>query len=119
MGNGKMKALLRSLLLSYILTGILLLALSFALYQFRLKESQVVIAVNVIYIISCLIGGFLAGKGIRQRRFFWGLVLGLVYFALLFIVSYLMNRGLNSNMNQLLIAMAVCAVSGTVGGMMS
>lgn len=119
MGNGKMKVLLRSLLLSYILTGILLLAVSFALYQFRLKESQVIVAVNAIYIITCLIGGFVAGKGIRQRRFFWGLTLGLIYFALLFIVSYLMNRGLNSNMNQLLITMGICAASGTVGGMMS
>ena len=31
------------------------------------------------------------GKSIRQRRFFWGLVLGIVYFLVLLAVSYLLN----------------------------
>lgn len=115
----KWKAMLRSLLLSYILTGILLLVLSFALYKFHLKESQISMAVNAIYIITCLLGGILAGKAIRQRKFFWGLVLGLVYFGVLLLVSYLMNRGLNGNMNQVLTVMGMCAGSGTIGGMMA
>ena len=41
------KILLRSLLFSYVLSGLLLVATSFALYKFRLKESQVKLAVNV------------------------------------------------------------------------
>lgn len=119
MGNGKIKILLRSLLLSYILTGILLLLLSFALYKFRLKENQVVIAVHVIYVLTCLIGGFLVGKGIRQRRFFWGMMSGLLYFSLLLAVSYLMNRSLGSGTEQILTTLGICAFSGTVGGMFS
>lgn len=119
MGNGKWKALFRSLLLSYILTGILLLVLAFALYKFRLKEGQVEIAVNAIYIITCIAGGLIAGKAIRQRRFFWGLVLGLCYFTVLFLVSYLMNKGFNGNMTQILTTLGFCAAGGTVGGMIS
>ena len=119
MGNGRVKLVIRSLLFSYILTGILLLALAFALYKFRLKEGQVAIAVNAIYIITCLLGGFVIGKSIRQRRFFWGLILGIAYFLVLFLVSVLINRGVTTDMNQILMAMGVCAVSGTVGGMLS
>lgn len=119
MGSGRIKMVIRSLLFSYILTGILLLALAFALYKFRLKEGQVTIAVNAIYIITCLLGGFVIGKSIRQRRFFWGLVLGIAYFLVLFLVSVLMSRGISADMNQILMAMGVCAVSGTVGGMLS
>ena len=41
MENGIAKPMLRSLLVSYVLSGILLAVLAFALYQLRLKEGQV------------------------------------------------------------------------------
>lgn len=119
MGNSKLKVTLRSLLFSYILTGILLVILAFGLYKLRLKEGQVVIAVNVIYILTCLIGGFLMGKGIRQRRFFWGFLLGLLYFAVLFLVSLLLNKGFHSTPTQIGTTMGICIASGTIGGMLS
>ena len=119
MENGIVKPMLRSLLISYVLSGILLAALAFALYKFRLKEGQIRIGVNAVYIITCLAGGLIMGKSIRQRRFFWGLTLGLVYFLVLLAVSFLLNKGLNGTMNQILTTMAICAASGTIGGMIS
>lgn len=119
MEKSKLGVTLKTLLISYILTGILLVILAFALYKFHLREGQIHIGVNAVYIITCLIGGLIMGKSIRQRRFFWGLVLGLVYFLVLLAVSWLLNRGLNGSLNQVLITMAVCAASGTVGGMIS
>ncbi len=119
MEKSKLGVTLKTLLISYILTGILLVILAFALYKFHLKEGQIRIGVNAVYIITCLIGGMIMGKSIRQRRFFWGLVLGIVYFLVLLAVSYLLNRGLNGNLNQILVTMAVCAASGTFGGMIS
>lgn len=119
MNKPKIFVMLRTLLVTYILTGILLVILAFALYKFKLKESQVSIGVNVIYILTCLIGGFLAGKSIRQRRFVWGLMAGLAYFAVLFIVSLAANKGLGSDMNQILTVLGMCAGSGTIGGMLS
>ena len=89
MENGIAKPMLRSLLVSYVLSGILLAVLAFALYQLRLKEGQVNIMVYAIYFITCFLGGLTAGKGIRQRRFFWGLLSGLLYFLVLFAVSWL------------------------------
>ena len=41
MENGIVKPMLRSLLISYVLSGILLAALAFALYKLHLKEGQV------------------------------------------------------------------------------
>ena len=110
MEKSKLQATLKTLLISYILTGILLVVLAFALYKFRLKEGQIRIGVNAVYIITCLIGGLIMGKSIRQRRFFWGLLLA---------VSFLLNKGLNGTMNQILTTMAICAASGTIGGMIS
>lgn len=62
MEKSKLQATLKTLLISYILTGILLVVLAFALYKFRLKEGQIRIGVNAVYIITCLIGGLIMGK---------------------------------------------------------
>lgn len=119
MGNSKIKVTLRSLLCSYLMTGILLFVLAFALYKLRLKESQITIGVNLIYVITCLAGGILMGKGIRQRRFFWGMLLGFLYFLVLMLVSFSMHKGISAGLNQLLLTMGICVASGTIGGMLS
>ena len=76
--------MVRALIVTYILSGILLVVLSFALFKFRLPENQVNVAVCAVYVISCFFGGILAGKTMRTRRFFWGLVLGTLYFLFLY-----------------------------------
>lgn len=119
MERSKLQVTLKNLLFTYLLTGVLLVVLSFALYKFKLKEGQIRMGVTGVYIITCFFGGLLMGKSLRQRRFFWGLILGLVYFLILLAVSFLLNKGLNGTMNQILTTMAVCAVSGTAGGMIS
>lgn len=119
MENGIVKPIIRSLLISYVLSGILLAALAFALYKLRLKEGQVNMMVFAIYFITCLVGGLLAGKRIHQRRFFWGLLSGLFYFLVLFAVSWAMNMGAPIDMERSIVVMGICALGGTMGGMMS
>ena len=52
MENGIVKPMLRSLLISYVLSGILLAALAFALYKLRLKEGQVNLMVYAVYLLA-------------------------------------------------------------------
>lgn len=113
------KVFLRSLLFSYLLSGILLVIVSLALYRFHLKENQVQMAVDLIYILSCALAGFLAGKGLKKGRFFCGLAAGLLYFLVLLAASAAINRGLTASMEELAVAMAFCAGSGIVGGILS
>lgn len=112
------KALLRSLIFSYVLSGILLLALSFALYKLKIKEAQINTAVYIVYIIACMAGGILAGKAMRQKRFFWGLLTGLMYFAVLLAVSWILKQD-PLDTSRMLTVLACCAAGGTIGGMMS
>ena len=65
MENGIVKPMLRSLLISYVLSGLLLGALAFALYKLRLKEGQVNLMVYLVYLAACLAGGAAAGKRLR------------------------------------------------------
>ena len=53
---------IRTLLLTYLISAVLLAALSFALFRFRLPEAQVNTGVRIVYILSCLAGGILAGR---------------------------------------------------------
>ena len=100
MSNGFLKPLLRSLLFSYIATAILLTVLAFGLYKLRLRPAQVSAAVNIIYAITCFFGGFLAGKALRQRRFFWGLLTGLAYFLVLLLMSAALGKGITAERNK-------------------
>ena len=84
--------MMKALLLSYAVTGVLLLVLAFLLYKFGLGESQVNLGIMVIYILSCLAGGFYMGRKGKTRRFLWGMGLGAGYALLLMAVTYLTER---------------------------
>lgn len=119
MEASKIKVILRSLLVSYVLSGILLMVISFALYKLRWKEGQVQLAVNAVYIFSCLAGGFLMGKGFHQKRFLCGFLAGILYFAILLVVSFLLKSGITANPTQLFTVMGMCVASGIIGGILS
>lgn len=119
MENGVVKSMVWSLLTAYVLSGVLLALLAFGLYRLQLQEDQVNTMVFVIYFASCLFGGITAGKGIRQRRFFWGLLSGLAYFLVLFVLSWFMNQGTSVDMERSLRVLGVCAAGGMAGGMIS
>ena len=111
--------MVRALIATYILSGILLAILSFALFKFRLPENQVNLAVCAVYILSCFLGGMIAGKTMRTRRFFWGLVLGTLYFLFLYLMSLAQKDGVTNDASRLLSVLAMCTVSGMAGGMVS
>ena len=110
---------LRSLLISYLLSAILLLILAFGLYRLKFPESQIRTSVFFIYAISCMAGGFLAGKAAGTRRFFWGMLTGLLYFFLLFVLSTAINRSIPSDTAHIMTILASCLAGGTLGGMLS
>ncbi len=48
------------------------LSLALGLYKLQLGESAVNMAVTGVYVITCLVGGILAGKASGQHKFLWG-----------------------------------------------
>ena len=71
----------------------------------------------VIYLASSFSGGRMAGNMAGKRRFLWGICFGIVYFAILIIVSAVFLPGGFAGAGRLLWAAAVCAVGGMAGGM--
>lgn len=110
---------LKSLLFSYILTGVLLAVLAFLLYKFGLGERVVSIAIIVIYVAATFFAGFAAGKRMGNRRFLWGLLMGSAYFLVLTAVSFIVGKGSMQAGNSFFSTLALCAGGGMLGGMFS
>lgn len=111
--------LLKSLLFSYIITGILLALLALLLYRLNLSEKTVSVAIIAIYVAATLFGGFVTGKRMGNRRFFWGLLMGCAYFLVLAAVSFIVGKGSMEVGNSFFTTLALCAGGGMLGGMLS
>ena len=115
----KIMWLLKSLLTSYIVTGLLLLGLTVLVHKFELDEQLVVGGIVSIYVISTFMGGFIIGKLTEIKKFVWGMVVGVIYFVLLFLISYGVYREFNTNGLSAITTAILCAGGGTLGGMLS
>ena len=111
--------IIRTLMLSYFLSALLLLGMTFLLYKFRLDESQINIGIYGTYVLSCLTGGFLIGKAMRSKRLFWGLLIGILYFSLLFLLSALQEQRVPSDYSHLLKILGLCIGSSVAGSILS
>lgn len=115
----KIKSLLKSLLCSYVVTGIFLILLAFLLYKMDLQESVVGMGIAVVYILSCFLGGFVLGKSTGSKKYLWGLLLGICYFTLLVGVSWVSEKQMNMSVSHALTTLGMCLAGGTLGGMLS
>ena len=111
--------LIKSLLAAYIVTGLLLLLLALLLYKLQLSESVVNIGIIAIYVAACFLGGFLEGKMMKTRKFLWGGAFGLLYFAVLSIISLAVGQGFSGSSSHFVTTLILCMAGGTLGGMVS
>ena len=110
--DSKVMWVLKSLLASYIITGIMLLVLTVLLYKMDLNEKAVSAGIVAIYVMATLVGGIIIGKLARVRRFVWGLGLGIGYFALLLLITLGVYHTLNGNGANLITTFILCAGGG-------
>ena len=111
--------LLKILAFSYVLTVVCLMLLALFLYKFRLGEMVVNVGVILIYILACFLSGFICGKGMERRKFLWGFLVGLGYFAILVFVSWIFNEQTGQLGADFLSTLFLCSCSGMLGGMLS
>lgn len=119
MEKSSLQILFRSLLLAYVLSAVLLLALAFGLYRFHLTEDQVAFGVKGIYLFVCFAAGILAGKLGKTRKFLRGFCSGAGYYLILFLTSFAILQKTDLSGQELLLSFLLCAGSGMLGGMVS
>ncbi len=117
--SSKVVVILRDLLISYIITGILLLILAFLMLKLDLSNKVMGGGVILTYILSNVAGGFLLGKSAEQKRFLWGLGMGALYFVLLILISVLTSPIAALEGSRIISVLVICLFSGMLGGMVS
>ncbi len=119
MTQRKLLGFLRSLFCSYLFTILILFFLGFLLYQFHLSEQGVRIGITLAYLLSCFVGGFLTGKTMRQKRLLWGMVFGICYFVVLFLISFLIRHDIYQGTGDILKVLLYCMAGGILGAIAS
>ena len=84
------------------------------------KEEMVArIGVVAVYVISCMLGGYIIGKCKGKRKFIWGMLVGAIYAAILIGIGIIIGMGSLPNLITGATAAAICIASGMLGGMIS
>ncbi|MDF2842434.1 MAG: hypothetical protein K0R00_860 [Herbinix sp.] len=117
--NTKTVVIIKGLLLSYIITAFLLLLLALLMLQLDLPSAVISGGITLSYILPAFIGGFFTGKKLEQKKFIWGLVMGVSYFLIVLLVCLILNSVSPIPMGGLLTVFIICGLSGMLGGMLS
>lgn len=119
-GKGKMAVkILKGLLAACLVTVIALLLLAFVMLKFEAVAGKMELCILLTYVLSCIAGGWYCGRSAQQRKFLWGLLLGIAYFTLLFLFSGMGDRAVQSGLLQSVTAFVLCACGGMLGGMLA
>ena len=108
-----------SLFVGYVITFLGIVILAFLLLMFQLSESMVDIGIIAIYVLACLLTGFVIGKRTKNRKFLWGMLSGAIYFCVLLVISLLARQSMENVGSDLSTVLFICIGSGTLGGMLS
>lgn len=115
----KFATVIKGLIFSYAVTGVLLAVLAFLVFKFQLGESITDIAIVAIYVIVTFIGAFITGKKVREQKFLWGFLLGLLYILIISIVAIIVGQTFHVASTANLTTAALCIGGGLLGGMLS
>ena len=115
----KIIKLIQTIVLAYFVTAVLLLVLALIAFKTGMKETVVTTGIYCIYILSTAVSGFVIGRKIKSRRVLWGMAAGFAYYAVIFLVSLNLNKGIAMDVTGILLAFALCLAGGFAGSFFS
>ena len=114
-----LKSIGKILLLMYAVTAILLFLLAILVQQFNWDNNAISIGISTVYVISCFIGGFFVGKVQQNKKFIWGILIGLAYVIIMLVITLVVKHGFHSSVSAFVTNLLLCLGSGMLGGMLS
>lgn len=110
---------IKYMLLAVVLTAVLVFLTAYFMYKTNMSTTALGIFLVICYILPNFIAGWKIGKKVGKRQFLWGLFIGIGYFVLLFLISFLGNDYSVEEVRKLILIFFLCAGSGMFGGMLS
>ena len=114
-----LKSIGKILLLMYAVTAILLFLLAILVQQFNWDNNAISIGISMVYVISCFIGGFFVGKVQQNKKFIWGILIGLAYVIIMPVITLVVKHGFHSSVSAFVTNLLLCLGAGMLGGMLS
>ena len=113
-------AVLIAMAVSVVVTGLLLLLLTVVLYNTEISGTLSGIIIVAIYVLGPFAGAFVLGKMVKKKRFLWGLLLGIIYFAVFVAISLMTaEEGCAPGIRDYTEVMLAVLPGGILGGMFS
>lgn len=107
----------KSLVLSIALTIVALMLLSAILNFTDTSEEIISTSIIVISSVCIMIGSFVVSKKLKERGIINGIILGILYMFILYIISSFANGNFSLNMSSC-IMICVGIISGIIGGIL-
>jgi putative membrane protein (TIGR04086 family) len=102
------------LLYSFISMGIITIMVSLFLLLTSMKEESLSVLIYFIHGISLMIGGFVTGKRIEKKGWYYGGLTGVIYSLIILLVGFL---GFDASMNLITLSIFILSFSsGALGG---
>lgn len=117
--SGKALVIVKALLVTYIITALLLLLLALIMYKIDPPGAVISVGLILTYILSSFVGGYIIGNAKKEKRFLWGIAMGVAYFLIIFIVSVIFSKDLFDGMGSIISVLCMCGIGGMIGGMVS
>ena len=115
----KVLSILKTLIVTYIVSIILLLIIAALMYKCDIGDGIVNVLISISYILSTFVGGVVIGKVEKKNKYMWGALIGISYFVILVFISLIVNAGVSKELSGLMSAMLYCIAGGMIGGMIS
>lgn len=115
----KILTVLKVLAVAYVITALLMLLSSLIMLKLQMSAEQSRLFVMVIYGVTTIVAGLIYGKIKGNKRLLNGALMGLVYFAVLLVVSLVINKGFSDSLQENIISLIICVAGGSIGGIIS
>lgn len=110
---------LKEILLEMMISAVLLACVSFVVLRMTPGVAVTKALILGIYGVSTFVGGYIIGKVMTKKKFIWGAISGIVYFAIIAVVAFIVKGGIDAGTVGIISGFVVSVAAGTAGGMIS
>lgn len=111
--------MLKAMLIAYIVTGVLIFLLSWITYKLELGDRTINAMIAVIYLLSTAMASFYLGKCRKSRAMLWGLAAGILYAAIVCILSVIISGNAANVLADGIGTILLCIGGGVLGAFIS
>ncbi len=119
MKKNEIKGVAITLGIMIVLSAVLLAVMAAVLWKCGAGEAAVGGCVTAVYIIVNFSGGFIIGKKAAKHKFLWGILVGSIYFAAVFLIGMWTMGSDSYDVKNIVGNALLCIVSAMFGGMLA